>query len=77
MVYLITLLQKEFLQDYFFDPFGKFNPIQDASDNWIISANEYYYFLGLLYLDECPVELEFIKDLEPIEYNEKTFTFPE
>lgn len=40
-----------------------FNPIQDFNDDWIISENEYYYILGLWYIDECPNELVFIKDL--------------
>ena len=48
-----------------------FNPVQDVNDQWGVSANEYYYILGLYYLDECPENLLFIKDLTTINYTPK------
>lgn len=71
MIYLITKTQKDVLVNLTnFDIV--FRPIQDANDSYFISENEYYYIIGLWYLDECPIELLFIKDLQPSEYLPKT-----
>jgi len=70
MIYLITELQKDTLVNITnFDIV--FRPIQDANDNYFISENEYFYIVGLWYLDECPNELIFIKDLISSIYNPK------
>ena len=62
MIYLITPTQKDVLESLTnFDIV--FRPIQDLNDNYFISENEYYFIIGLWYLDECPLELVFIKDL--------------
>lgn len=63
MIAIITELQKDILIGKQFETDSFFNPIQDLNDNWIISEIEYYYCLGLWYIDECPSELVFIKDL--------------
>jgi hypothetical protein len=52
----------------------KFEPIQDANDNYLISENEYYLIVGLWYLDECPSELIFVKDLTSSIYEPKPQT---
>jgi hypothetical protein len=71
MIYLITQLQKDILVNLInFDIV--FRPIQDANDNYLISENEYYLIVGLWYLDECPTELVFIKDLTSSIYEPKT-----
>lgn len=61
-VYLITELQKNILINSE-NGYIKFAPIQDINNNYLISENEYYFIIGLWYLDECPTELIFIKDL--------------
>ena len=67
MIYLITELQKDILVNVTnFDIV--FRPILDANDVYFISENEYFYIVGLWYLDECPSELVFIKDLIASEY---------
>ena len=67
MIYLITELQKDILVNVTnFDIV--FRPIQDINDSYFISENEYYLIVGLWYLDLCPVELVFIKDLIASEY---------
>jgi hypothetical protein len=71
MIAIITELQKDILVGKQFEQDSYFNPIQDLNDNWIISEIEYYYCLGLWYLDECPSELVFIKDLSLSVYEPK------
>lgn len=67
MIYLITTQQKDVLESLNnFDIV--FRPIQDANDSYFISENEYYFIVGLWYLDECPSELLFVIDLTPSEY---------
>jgi hypothetical protein len=67
MIYLITTQQKDVLESLTnFDIV--FRPILDANDVYFISENEYFYIVGLWYLDECPSELVFIKDLIASEY---------
>ena len=70
MIYLITEIQKDILVNVTnFDIV--FRPIQDINNNYFISENEYYLIVGLWYLDECPTELVFIKDLIASEYQPK------
>lgn len=70
MIYLITELQKDILVNLTnFDIV--FRPIQDNNNNYFISENEYFYIVGLWYLDECPIELLFIIDLTSSEYQPK------
>lgn len=70
MIYLITELQKDILVNLTnFDIV--FRPIQDANNNYFISENEYYLIAGLWYLDECPTELIFVKDLTSSIYEPK------
>ena len=61
-VYLITNEQRDILINSVND-YIKFDPIQNINGNYLISENEYYFITGLYYLDECPTELIFIKDL--------------
>jgi len=71
MIYLITELQKDILVNVTnFDIV--FRPIQDNNNNYFISENEYYLIVGLWYLDECPTELLFVKDLTSSIYEPKT-----
>lgn len=67
MIYLITELQKDILVNST-NQYITFRPIQDINNNYLISENEYFFILGLWYLDECPSKLVFIKDLMPTEY---------
>lgn len=71
MIAIITELQKDILIGKQFETDSFFNPIQDLNNNWVISEQEYYYCLGLWYLDECPTELVFIKDLTSSIYEPK------
>lgn len=72
-IYLITEIQKDILINSQ-NGYIKFEPIQDANDNYLISENEYYLIVGLWYIDECPSELVFIKDLIASEYFPKPQT---
>jgi len=73
MIYLITELQTDILVNITnFDIV--FRPILDANDVYFISENEYFYIVGLWYLDECPNELIFVKDLTPSIYEPKITT---
>ena len=72
-IFLITNEQKDVLINSN-NGYIKFEPIQDANDNYLISENEYYLIAGLWYIDECPAELVFIKDLMPSEYLPKPQT---
>ena len=62
-VAILTTEQKNILIGKTYDGTCFFNPIEDINLNFVISEIEYYYCLGLWYLDECPLELVFIKDL--------------
>lgn len=62
MIYLITETQKDILVNVTNFEIV-FRPIIDANDSYFISENEYYFIVGLWYLDECPSELVFVKDL--------------
>ena len=71
MIYLISPTQKDVLESLTnFDIV--FRPIQDANDSYFISENEYYFIMGLWYLDECPIDLLFVIDLTPSEYLHKS-----
>ena len=76
MIAIITELQKDILIGKTFETDGYFNPIQDLNDNWVISEVEHYQCLGLWYLDECPSELVFIKDLTLSVYEPKIIENP-
>lgn len=70
VIYLITNEQRDILVNSVND-FIKFDPIKDINNNYLISENEYYLIVGLWYLDECPTELLFIKDLKSSIYEPK------
>lgn len=76
MIAIITELQKDILIGKQFETDSFFNPIQDLNDNWVISEIEYYYCLGLWYLDELNSELIFIKDLSLSVYDPKIVENP-
>jgi hypothetical protein len=73
MIYLITELQKDILVNLTNFEIV-FRPILDANNVYFISENEYFYIVGLWYLDECPNELLFVKDLNSSEYFPKPQT---
>jgi hypothetical protein len=71
-VVIITNQQKDILVSLGeLQDFGKILPIQDANNNYFLSENEYYYFLGLWYLDELSFNLDFITTLQFTEYQPK------
>lgn len=76
MIAILTTEQKNILIGKTYDGICYFNPIQDLNDNWIISETEYYYCLGLWYLDELNAELVFIKDLSLSIYEPKIVENP-
>jgi hypothetical protein len=76
MIAIITTEQKDILVGKQFEIDSYFNPIQDLNDNWIISEIEYYYCLGLWYLDELQTDLQFIKDLSLTIYEPKIVENP-
>ena len=71
MIAIITELQKNILIGQTYDGVCYFNPIQDLNDNWVVSEIEYYFCLGLWYLDELQLDLEFITTLQLTEYQPK------
>ncbi|CAB5217764.1 hypothetical protein UFOVP206_16 [uncultured Caudovirales phage] len=68
MIAIITESQKNILIGQTFDGVQFFNPVQDANGNWVISEEEYYYCLGLWYLDELDSTFQFIITLSLSEY---------
>jgi hypothetical protein len=74
-IYLITNEQRNILINSE-NGYIKFEPIQDINNNYLISQNEYYLIVGLWYLDECPTELIFIKDLISSIYEPKIVENP-
>jgi hypothetical protein len=76
MIAIITAEQKDILIGQTYDGTCFFNPIEDVNLNFVISEIEYYYCLGLWYLDECPSELIFIKDLSLTMYEPKIVENP-
>ncbi len=67
MIAIISQQQKEILIGKTFDGVCYFNPVTDRLGNWVISEIEYYYCLGLWYLDELNPGLEFVTTLS-LEY---------
>lgn len=76
MIAIITELQKDILVGKQFEIDSYFNPIEDMNLNFVISEQEYYHCLGLWYLDECPTELIFVKDLSLSIYEPKIVENP-
>ena len=74
MIAIITELQKNILVGKTFDGTCFFNPIEDINLNFVISEQEYYYCLGLWYLDELQTDLQFITTLSLSEYLPKPQT---
>lgn len=72
-IFLITNEQKDVLINSN-NGYIKFEPIQDVNNSYLISENEFYLIVGLWYLDECPTELVFIKDLTSSIYEPKPQT---
>ncbi len=63
---LLTDLQKDDLIGQLFDEDSYFNPIQDNSDNWIISVEEIEFCKNQTFI--------WVKDLPLIEYKPKETT---
>lgn len=74
MIAIITTEQRDILIGKTYDGTCYFNPILDLNDNFIISEIEYYYCLGLWYLDELQTDLQFITTLSLSEYFPKPQT---
>jgi hypothetical protein len=74
MIAIITEQQKDILVEKTYDGTCFFNPIEDVNSNFVISEIEYYYCLGLWYLDELQTELSFITTLSLTEYFPKPQT---
>ena len=72
-IYLITNEQRDVLINSVND-FIKFDPIQDINNIYFVSEQEYYYCLGLWYLDELQNDLQFITTLSLSEYLPKQQT---
>jgi hypothetical protein len=57
---LLTEIEKDSLVGQMYAPDSFFNPLQDNSDNWIISIEE---------MEQCvTTEFQWVKDLPLIEY---------
>jgi hypothetical protein len=65
---LLTLEQKDLLVGQLFAPDSYFNPIQDNSDNWVISVEEMEYCTNPKFI--------WVKDLELIIYVPKESVNP-
>lgn len=74
MIAIITQQQRDILVGKTYDSVCYFNPILDLNDNFIISEQEYYYCLGLWYLDELQTDLQFITTLSLSDYLPKPQT---
>lgn len=74
MIATLTQQQKDILSGKTYDGVCYFNPILDLNNNFVISEIEYYYCLGLWYLDELQNDLQFIITLELTEYFPKPQT---
>jgi hypothetical protein len=74
MIAILTTEQKNILVGKTYDGVCFFNPILDINDNYVISEQEYYYCLGLWYLDELQIDLQFITTLSLSEYQPKPQT---
>ena len=58
-VHLLTLEQKELIQDQLFDVDSYFLPIEDINGKWVITQFE---------TTHCTTEFQWVKDLPLIEY---------
>lgn len=65
LVGLLTLRQKDEIKGQAYSADSYFNPIQDINDNWVISIEE---------IRDC--DLQWVKDLELIEYKPKPTPSP-
>ena len=65
LVGLLTLRQKDEIKGQAYSDDSYFNPIQDINDNWVISVEE---------IRDC--DLQWVKDLELIEYKPKPTPSP-
>lgn len=74
MIAILTTEQKDILIGKTYDGTCFFNPIEDINLNFVISEIEYYYCLGLWYLDELQTDLQFITTLSLSEYLPKPQT---
>ena len=74
MIAILTQQQRDLLIGKTYDGVCYFNPILDLNDNFVISEIEYYYCLGLWYLDELQTDLQFITTLSLSEYLPKPQT---
>jgi len=74
MIAILTIQQKDSLIGQTYDGVCYFNPIEDVNSNFVISDIEYYYCLGLWYLDELQLDLQFITTLSLTEYQPKITT---
>ena len=74
MIAILTQQQRDILIGKTYDGVCYFNPIEDINLNFIISEQEYYYCLGLWYLDELQTDLQFITTLSLSEYLPKPQT---
>lgn len=74
MIAIVTQQQRDILIGKTYDGVCYFNPILDLNDNWVISEIEYYYCIGLWYLDELQTDLQFITTLQLSQYFPKQQT---
>lgn len=65
LVGLLTLRQKDEIKGQAYSADSYFNPIQDINNNWVISIEE---------IRDC--DLQWVKDLELIEYKPKPTPSP-
>ena len=63
LVGLLTIEQKDSLVGQLYEEDSFFNPLQDLSDNWIISVEEMEFCVN--------PEFQWVKDLPLIEYKPK------
>ena len=71
-IYKITNEQRNVLINSV-NPYIVFEPIQDINDNYIISENEFNLISSL---ENCPIELVFIKSLISSVYEPKIYSNP-
>lgn len=65
LVGLLTIEQKDLLVGQWYAPDSYYNPIQDASDNWVISVEEMQ--------NTTNPDTIWVKDLELITYEPKPY----
>lgn len=68
LVGLLTIEQKDLLVGQWYAPDSYYNPIQDASDNWVISIEEMQ--------NTTNPDTEWVKDLDLIPYEAKPMPSP-